>query len=114
MKIDQTTTCSRCDKEYKYKRNCTTTLCRSCARRERRQKKKLKMIEMKGGECVYCGYKKCPQALQFHHLEPEKKRFSMYRGIDRNWKEIKKELEKCELVCANCHAEIHSEEIVFI
>lgn len=38
-----------------------------------RKTAKLRIIEAMGGECCICGYKKCPEALALHHLDPSKK-----------------------------------------
>ncbi len=73
-----------------------------------REEKKLKAIEYKGGKCVRCGYNKCPAALDFHHLEPTGKETN---GELRSysWEKLKAEIDKCILVCSNCHREIHYE-----
>jgi hypothetical protein len=71
-----------------------------------RQRIKLKALKYKGNKCVICGYDRCSRALQFHHLDPVQKDFSVSR-VTRRWRSIKPELDKCILVCANCHAEIH-------
>jgi len=77
----------------------------------RRKKVKELAIEYKGGSCQKCGYNKCNAALEFHHLDPSEKDFSISAsGNTRGWELIKKELDKCILVCANCHREIHDEE----
>ncbi len=70
-----------------------------------RNKIKEKSVEYKGGKCFICGYDKCNRSLQFHHQNPSEKDFDFNRI--RNWERVKKELDKCILVCANCHAEIH-------
>lgn len=65
-------------------------------------------IEYKGGKCKCCGYNKCISALEFHHLDPSVKEFNIgQKGYTRSWDKNKKELDKCILVCANCHREIH-------
>jgi len=67
-----------------------------------------KAIEYKGGKCTICGYSKSTRALSFHHLNPAEKSFGISaRGITRSWKKVQNELDKCVLVCSNCHAEIH-------
>lgn len=71
--------------------------------------KKLKAIEYKGGQCIRCGYKKYYGALQFHHRDPNIKEMSITKARYRKWETFKKELDKCDLLCANCHAEIHAE-----
>jgi len=66
-------------------------------------------IQHKGGKCELCGYDKCREALEFHHQDNAKKDFGIsYKGITRSWKKIQQEIEKCTLVCANCHREIHA------
>ena len=58
-----------------------------------------------------CGYAKCEAALTFHHREPGSKEFSMAEGgVTRSWARIQAELDKCDLICANCHAEIHARQ----
>jgi len=75
-----------------------------------RRRKKLREMarEYKGGMCIICGYNKCQRALSFHHLNPKNKDFDLSsRGLTRSWERIKKEIDKCVLLCANCHMEIH-------
>jgi hypothetical protein len=71
--------------------------------------KKLKAIEYKGGRCQICAYSRCTAALEFHHSDPSQKDFAINKALSNHWKwdKIKLELEKCILVCANCHREIH-------
>lgn len=73
----------------------------SCAR-----KTKLKAIEYKGGKCLICGYNKSVRALQFHHINPKEKDFGI-SGTTKSFEKLKPELDKCVLLCANCHAEVH-------
>ena len=75
-----------------------------------RQKAKLKLIEYKGGKCERCGYNKCHVALEFHHLNPDEKDFTI-SGKSWSFERLKKEVDKCILVCSNCHKEIHHEQI---
>ena len=76
---------------------------------ERQKDLKQKCIDYKGGKCVCCGYNKCNNVLEFHHLDPVKKEFSISHAKLTSFDEnIKKELHKCALVCANCHREIHA------
>lgn len=75
---------------------------------KRRQKMRALAIEYGGGKCSVCGYKKCTRALSFHHKDPAQKDFGLSaRGLTRSWEKTKAELDKCILVCANCHMEIH-------
>ncbi len=100
--------CSGCLKDfifYKHKAM-TSKFCAACVSKTYRRKIKLKAVEYKGGKCRKCGYNKCVGALDFHHLEPYKKDFTI-SGNAGKWEKIKKELDKCELLCKNCHAEQH-------
>jgi hypothetical protein len=104
------TTCTRCNKSYEYNRKNghRKTVCNSCNVTTFRQRRKQKCIEYKGGKCVKCGYNKCNAALQFHHKDPEQKHFALsWNGRPHSWEKCKKELDKCDLLCANCHFELH-------
>ena len=92
-------------------RNTKFSRCKTCHNNEQKERVKnykKQAVDYKGGECVKCGYKKCFASLDFHHLDPKQK--------DPNWKKmrnwvfdkIKEELDKCILVCRNCHGEIHN------
>jgi len=75
---------------------------------KRRKKLKLMAVALKGGECQFCGYNRYVGALDFHHVDESIKKFDLStRGLTRSWEKIKKEIEKCVLVCSNCHREIH-------
>lgn len=73
-----------------------------------RKRTKERSLTYMGGKCIICGYDKCNRALEFHHLDPSTKSFGIGSdGYKHSWEVIKKELDKCILVCSNCHAEIH-------
>lgn len=75
---------------------------------KRRRRLKEMAVELKGGKCQICGYRKFTGALDFHHINEKKKSFDLStRGLTRSWKRIKVEIAKCILVCSNCHREIH-------
>lgn len=76
-------------------------------KKERRQKRKIEAIDYKGGKCSICGYDKCKEALDFHHINPDEKEFSISDKRDFKIEKIKLELDKCILLCRNCHAELH-------
>ena len=64
-----------------------------------------------GAKCQICGYDKCQNALHFHHINPEDKKFAISDAVSRKSfteEEIDAEIKKCVLICANCHAEVHS------
>ena len=78
---------------------------------KRRKKLKVMAVEYKGGKCSKCGYSRCIDAMEFHHSDPNKKDFGIAAmGYTRSWDSVKAELDKCILVCANCHREIHHDE----
>ncbi len=83
--------------------------CRVESVSKNRRIRKSKLISEFGNKCNICGYDKCQQALQFHHLNPEDKKFGISEsGLCRSWDKMLQEASKCILVCANCHAEIES------
>lgn len=57
--------------------------------------------------CQICGYKKCSDALDFHHSDSKNKIIDVNRLRERNWEDFLSEAKKCIVVCRNCHAEIH-------
>ena len=76
---------------------------------------KIKAMKYGGGECKKCGYDKCWKALHFHHVDPINKEFNIFEGRPgfkkvRNWELLKKEIDKCILLCANCHSELHAKD----
>jgi hypothetical protein len=75
----------------------------------RGRERKLKMIEIMGGACARCGYRRNYAALEFHHVKPGSKSFQLdLRSLsNRNWVAILEEAAKCEMLCGNCHAELH-------
>lgn len=85
--------------------------CKACqveATQKRREKVKEMAIMYKGDKCSICGYNKCVDALEFHHLNPNEKDFGISsKGYTLSWETVKEELDKCILVCANCHRELH-------
>jgi predicted transcriptional regulator len=90
-------------------RSCRS-VCRRCHQKQtilRYRSKKLKAIEYKGGKCQKCGYDKCPGSLQFHHRNPSEKNANWKYVRSWSFDKIKKELDKCDLLCANCHGEVH-------
>ncbi len=79
----------------------------------RRRRIRVMAIDSKGGKCQICGYSKCLEALEFHHLAADEKDFSISdKGYTRSWAVIRKEIDKCLLVCANCHRELHSALVI--
>jgi transposase len=83
--------------------------CQSEAVTRRRRKVKQILVEEAGGECIVCGYSKCIAALEFHHLDPSQKRYTLsHRGVTRSLAKARSEASKCVLLCGNCHAEVEA------
>lgn len=84
--------------------------CKLCGKKRtiaRQKELKLQCIAYKGGKCQFCGYNKYYGSLAFHHTNPSQKDFGISDGRCYNLEKIKPELDKCILVCNNCHGEIH-------
>ena len=64
----------------------------------------------KNAQCERCG-ERHPAVLQFHHRDPQAKVLSISEAAHRGWslEKIQKEVAKCALLCANCHAKLHYE-----
>jgi Homeodomain-like domain len=81
--------------------------CRADAVVKRRRTVKQILVEEAGGACRICGYDRFPAALQFHHVDPAQKAFSLsHRGVTIALDAARAEAAKCVLLCANCHAEV--------
>lgn len=79
-----------------------------------RENKKERSIEYLGGKCCVCDYDRCYQALQCHHVDPSSKDFNIAHKHGWSFERIKSELDKCILVCATCHAEIHAGTVLVV
>jgi transposase len=74
-----------------------------------RRRVKQRLVDRAGGACQLCGYRRYLGALQFHHIDPGSKAFSISRnGTTRSYDEVCAEADKCVLLCANCHAEVEA------
>ena len=81
--------------------------CRQDAVAERRRKVKRLLVEEAGGCCILCGYDRTVAALQFHHMDPQSKRFNLSQnGHTVGIAAARREAAKCVLLWANCHAEV--------
>lgn len=72
-----------------------------------------KMLEYHGGTlaCEDCGYTSdIPAVFDYHHLDPSTKEHEVSSMLDRKWDIVLKELNKCVLLCANCHRIRHYKE----
>jgi hypothetical protein len=70
-----------------------------------------RMKQLKAHGCCICGYNKCSEALEFHHINEENKLFNLSIGqMTRKPQDIIIEFHKCILLCSNCHREVHANE----
>jgi 5-methylcytosine-specific restriction endonuclease McrA len=83
--------------------------CMSDAVAARRRQIKSILVREAGGSCTICGYDRYVGALQFHHVDPGAKQFSLsVRGLTRSLEKAREEAAKCVLLCSNCHAEVEA------
>lgn len=91
------------------KKNKLQSQCKSCAnasgrvslkKRSAEYRNKINEIKLQRG-CMDCGYNEASEALDFDHLRD--KSFGLSYGYNLNWNDVLIEMEKCEIVCANCH-----------
>lgn len=75
---------------------------------EKRRRYKARIVQTMGGKCQCCGYCNYDGALELHHIDPSQKAFSICEKTYIAWEKLKTELQKCILVCANCHREIEA------
>ncbi len=110
--------CSRCNKmlpsDQFYQRgrgglNCWCKACYRGVQRENARRLKIACVEYKGGQCQQCGYKKCLDALEFHHRDPKMKdiKISSQKTVCMH-ERLRRELDKCDLLCSNCHREVEA------
>lgn len=115
--------CSKCGIEKSlddfYKRSdakhLPTSKCKKCSNSyysERVKNVKIRMINYKGGSCEKCRLKLSNthySVFDFHHKDPSEKDVNFDRIKYRKWELIEKEIDKCMLLCSNCHRIIHAE-----
>lgn len=101
--------CAGCGREFTLTRSKghRPSQCNSCSQMSRRALVKAKCVAYKGGACQRCGYSRCIAALGFHHVDEETKLFQISGNENRAWEVVKAELDKCIMLCANCHTEVH-------
>ncbi len=101
--------CKYCSNKCKCK--VTNRSCQSYDKQQERAQRRRKMIvEYFGGKCPKCGYDKNYAALVFHHKDPSTKSFKLDARhlANSSQKVIEEEVLKCEMLCANCHMELHN------
>lgn len=112
MKTKVRITCAACGRKYRLNlsRGHSKTICNSCSANRYRIGYKQKCVDYLGGKCKKCGYNRCILALHAHHRDPTTKLFGISTGQCRKWAKVVAELNKCDLLCSNCHAEEHATE----
>ena len=90
------------------------SVCKKCMQKSNKKcrlNKKIHFIKKMGGECTNCKIKLTENnwpIFDFYHIDPSQKEVSW--STLRNWSndKIEKELNKCTLLCANCHRLLHA------
>lgn len=77
-----------------------------------RDRRKQRIVDVMGGQCALCGYNRCNEALELHHLNPKEKDFDIAANPCVSWDKTSAEIKKCILLCANCHREVHNGIII--
>lgn len=106
------TLCANCNSELETKTN-KTRLCNFCRKRASTLFYKLAAIYYKGSKCEKCGWSGNHLGFDFHHIDPNEKEFEMNTLFQKrkSWNNIKKELDKCQLLCTSCHRLNHSSQL---
>ena len=83
--------------------------CDAAGRRAKARQKKERLVKAMGGCCQNCGYDRCLQAFDFHHMNDDKE-VAVSQLMKRSFEVAMEEAKKCILLCANCHRELHADE----
>lgn len=97
-------------REYKERNKAVIRVKASIWQKQKGRENKLKAIEYLGGCCIDCKQTFPPNVYDFHHLDPSIKETTIARIMGRSWKNIIPELDKCVLLCANCHRLRHGDQ----
>ena len=102
--------CESCGKKIKSTNE--FPLCRACNKKRKRLTHRIAACMYKNDQCNICGLKRITEEdmamFDFHHVDPSDKGFELGDNIEcRTWESIKNELDKCLMLCANCHRKIH-------
>lgn len=84
--------------------------CKPCSNKQvidRQKSLKCQVVQYLGGSCIICGYNKYYGALELHHLDPSKKDTTLSLKKTVSFSTMKSEVDKCVLLCSNCHSEVH-------
>lgn len=110
VKEGEKVTCTNCNREYikDRKKGHKGIICNSCSSRKQEEKKRSIIKNIIGNSCVKCGYNKCDDVIEYHHINPKEKDFNISQYIKLSIEILKKEAGKCIPLCANCHREFHA------
>ena len=110
--------CSRCNKEkddsefYQRKNRSSgmTSMCKACTLEYMKERRDALMIQInkykENKGCAKCGEKRF-YLLDFHHTDQDQKEFTISNHTRKTFEKILPEIEKCVVLCANCHREYH-------
>lgn len=99
--------CNECHNRYLSRNARLNRARRTTQALDRKHLVKVRCVEYLGGKCIACGYDRCIKGLTFHHRDHTLKTFAVGQMLDRAWSILVAELEKCDLLCFNCHMERH-------
>lgn len=109
--------CTKCkiekplDQFYKKNKTKLHSWCKSCnavSTIQRQRSFKRQAVEYKGGKCIDCNLIDDPRIYDFHHEDPSVKEFTISGIANTKWNDkIEQELDKCILLCSNCHRRRH-------
>lgn len=98
------------EKDYYWSNGHTRNICKKCVKeneKKKYQKRREQFIEYKKSlKCKKCGEERY-YLLDFHHRDPKEKDFVISDRTRSNFKNLKEEIEKCDVLCSNCHREWH-------
>lgn len=104
--------CQNCHREYHYNES-------NLINDKRRNDKKI-YLEYSGNQCMECGYDKCESSLSFHHRNPKEKSYEVSslwnienKSLNELDKHITDEIDKCDILCSNCHSIKHIDILFF-
>ena len=73
--------------------------------------RKIKLIALFNSKCSKCGYNKNLSALSFHHLQDKDFQLGLRKLSNSKWSDLLQEVNKCQLLCSNCHMETHNSHL---
>ena len=114
----QKSVCDDCKKVFQHNLfdnqpyNYGFSLCSLCKRKAKRLTLRISAANYKNNQCEICGLKRKSiddlEIFDFHHINKDDKLFELGDKIaDKSWENIKAELDKCMMLCANCHRKQH-------